>query len=120
MDADAKILNREIGLAFWKAHILHHAGEGPVVGQWMLRELWQHGYQVSPGTLYPLLKRMESNGWLRCQVAAGGGRRARRSYFLTAKGRKALKVVRKQVQQLHEELCGQEGRAGPVQSEREP
>jgi PadR family transcriptional regulator, regulatory protein PadR len=118
MNGDAKVLNREIGLAFWKAHILHHAGQGPVVGQWMLRELWEHGYQVSPGTLYPILKRMESNGWLRCQVSDPGGLRARRSYFLTPKGRKALKIIRKQVQELYKELCLEEARAGTAGSER--
>jgi hypothetical protein len=30
-------------------HILHHAGRGPVVGQWMLNELRSHCYKVSPG-----------------------------------------------------------------------
>lgn len=52
-----KYLNREILLSFWKAHVLHHAAEGPVVGQWMLNELRRHGYEVSPGTLYPPLRR---------------------------------------------------------------
>ncbi len=50
-----KALQREILLGFWKVHILHHATEGPVVGQWMLTELRRHGYEVSPGTLYPIL-----------------------------------------------------------------
>ena len=36
---DQKALQREILLGFWKIHILHHAAEGPVVGQWMLQEL---------------------------------------------------------------------------------
>jgi hypothetical protein len=31
--------NREVLLAFWKAHILHHAGERGVRGQWVLTEL---------------------------------------------------------------------------------
>jgi len=56
---DAKLINREILLSFWKVHVLHHADEGEVIGQWMLKELAHHGYDVSPGTLYPLLKRME-------------------------------------------------------------
>jgi hypothetical protein len=30
---------REILFAFWKIHILHHAGEGPVYGQWVMTEL---------------------------------------------------------------------------------
>ena len=101
---DLKAVNREILLAFWKVHILHHANEGPVVGQWMLKELARHGYEVSPGTLYPILKRMEANGWLRSEVADGSGPHARREYRLTAEGRKVLKVVRKQISQLGGEV----------------
>ena len=33
----------------------HHAEARPVFGQWVIRELRRHGYEVSPGTLYPLL-----------------------------------------------------------------
>ena len=32
-------INREIRLAFWKIHILHHAAKGAVYGLWMLEEL---------------------------------------------------------------------------------
>lgn len=99
-----KAINREVFLAFWKVHILHHADEGPVVGQWMLGELREHGYDVSPGTLYPILKRMEHNGWLRSQVEGPGGLRARRSYFLTAEGRKVLAMIRRQLQELNLEV----------------
>src|ERR1044071_7723073 len=60
-----KELEREILLSFWKVHILHHAGEQPLHGQWMIVELRRHGYEISPGTLYPLLHRMERLGWLR-------------------------------------------------------
>ncbi len=28
-----------------------------VVGQWVIRELRRHGYEVSPGTLYPPVRR---------------------------------------------------------------
>jgi len=36
-----KSINREILLALWKIHILHHAAEDAegVVGNWMLEEL---------------------------------------------------------------------------------
>ena len=37
--ADAKLLTREILLGFWKVHILHHAAEHPIIGQWVLSEL---------------------------------------------------------------------------------
>ena len=78
-----KHIAREILLGFWKVHILHHAAEGPVVGQWILNELRSHGYEVSPGTLYPMLRRMEERGWLRCEVDPEGGPRARHDYYLS-------------------------------------
>jgi PadR family transcriptional regulator PadR len=99
-----KTVQREILLSLWKIHILHHADDGPVVGQWMLGELREHGYDVSPGTLYPLLKRLERHGWLRSEVSSGGGARARRSYYLTPEGRKVLRLVRRQVGELRGEV----------------
>lgn len=95
---------REIFLSFWKVHILHHAAEEPVVGQWMLQELHRHGYTVSPGTLYPVLKRMEARGWLRSKADPQGGRRARREYVLTAHGKRILALVRAYVSELYDEV----------------
>jgi DNA-binding PadR family transcriptional regulator len=102
--ADRKLLTREILLGFWKVHILHHAAEQPVVGQWILTELRRHGYDISPGTLYPLLKRMESAGWLRCEPEPGGGARGRRYYHLTSAGFAVLDVLRETVIELHHEV----------------
>ncbi len=99
-----KTLGREILLALWKIHILHHAGEGPVVGQWMIQELRRHGYEISPGTLYPLLKRMEERGWLRCVMDPAGGPRSRREYYLTPEGEQILAHLRDQVRELWEEI----------------
>ena len=99
-----KALIREVLLSFWKVHILHHAGEAPVHGQWILTELRRHGYDMSPGTLYPLLNRMERLGWLRCKVDPKGGRRARRDYRLTVQGQKVLGLIRGQVEELHKEV----------------
>jgi DNA-binding PadR family transcriptional regulator len=103
-DVDAKLVTREILLGFWKVHILHHAAEHPVVGQWVLTELRHHGYDISPGTLYPLLKRMEQNGWLRCETDAGAGPRGRRYYHLTARGAAVLDSLRDTVMELYHEV----------------
>ena len=105
MAIDRKLLNREILLGFWKVHILHHADEGPLVGQWMLHELREHGYTVSPGTLYPLLRRMEKTGWLSCRRDKRAGPKARREYFLTASGREALQEVLSYLQELRSEVA---------------
>jgi PadR family transcriptional regulator, regulatory protein PadR len=101
---DAKLLTREILLGFWKVHIMHHAAAHPVIGQWVLTELRRHGYDISPGTLYPLLKRLERNGWLRSEVAVGEGKRRRRYYHLTARGAAVLDVLRETVVELHHEV----------------
>jgi DNA-binding PadR family transcriptional regulator len=96
--------HREILLSFWKIHILHHAAEHPVVGQWMLEELRHHGYAVNPGTLYPVLKRMEAHGWLRSRADAKRGPRARREYMLTPHGRRVLKTVSRFLNELTGEI----------------
>jgi len=96
--------NREILLGFWKVHILHHAGEEPIHGQWLLGELRRHGYEISPGTLYPLLRRMEGLGWLKGKADPRAGRRARRDYRLTGAGRKVLGLIRGQLEELYREV----------------
>ena len=104
MSSEHDIIQREVLLAFWKVHILHHAAAGPVVGQWMLRELYRHGYEVSPGTLYPMLHRMEAYGWLKGTPTPGGGARARKEYRLTPQGQEVLAVLQGHVRELHREV----------------
>jgi DNA-binding PadR family transcriptional regulator len=104
MKVEMNVVTREILLAFWKVHILHHAAEGPVYGQWMMSELRHHGYEISPGTLYPLLQRMEQHGWLQRKPGKDAGPRARKNYILTAEGRTVLRLVRNQVEELHREV----------------
>lgn len=93
---------REMLLAFWKVHILHHAASGPLYGLWLLEELAEHGYRVSPGTLYPILSRMERNGWLRSERVERP--KARRNFRITAKGRRVLAGLREQIDELHREV----------------
>ena len=104
-----KEINREILLSFWKVHVLHHASQEPLHGQWMINELRHHGYDISPGTLYPLLQRMERLGWLKGKADPRGGKRARRDYRLTIEGRKVLELVRKQIRELYAEVVAETG-----------
>lgn len=101
---DLKLINREILLSFWKVHILHHAEDGEVIGQWMIKELRHHGYEVSPGTLYPLLKRMEKNGWLVSKADPAKGPKGPRAYRITKEGKEVLKIVRQQLRELGVEV----------------
>jgi DNA-binding PadR family transcriptional regulator len=94
-------IDREIRLALWKIHILHHAAKGAVYGLWMLHELAEHGHRLSPGTLYPILARMEGNGWLRSQSAGGN---TRRTYRATAAGRRVLRQLRTEVTEVYDEV----------------
>jgi PadR family transcriptional regulator, regulatory protein PadR len=102
-----KAVHREVLLSFWKVHILHHAGEGAIHGQWVMDELRRHGYVISPGTLYPLLNRMERLGWLRSRSKPDGGRRARKDYRLTYAGKKVLALIRGQLNELYEEVVAE-------------
>ena len=93
------IATREILLGFWKVHILHHASEEPIHGQWVLTELRRHGYEISPGTLYPLLHRLRRKRWVNARLTKVGGRE-RRYYCITPAGRRALAGLRRDWQHL--------------------
>jgi DNA-binding PadR family transcriptional regulator len=84
-------------------HILHHAAEGEIHGAWMSRELAEHGYEISPGTLYPTLHRLEEDGLLTSRKAIEDGH-VRRVYAITAEGRKALTRMRKALRELADEV----------------
>lgn len=96
-------LDREIRLAFWKVHILHHAAQRPIYGLWMLHELAHHGHRVSPGTLYPIFARMERNGWLRSEAAEPAN--GRRNYVATDEGQRILAILRHEVDELYREVA---------------
>ena len=84
-------------------HILHHAAKEPFYGLWIIEELGHHGYRLSPGTLYPLLHRLEKQGYLHSRQVREG-RRARRLYRATPRGRKALNSAREKVRELFGEM----------------
>ncbi len=87
-----------------RLHVLHHAvEEGPIYGLGMIEELGRHGYRLSPGTLYPMLHRLERKGYLRSRVT-GRGNRARRVYRATALGATAFATAKQRVWELFGEL----------------
>ena len=86
-----------------RLHVLHHAAEAPIYGSWMIEELREHGYEISPGTLYPMLHGLARKGYLTVRQE-GPGKRARRIYTITAQGRIALADAKEKVQGLFGEL----------------
>ena len=97
--------NQELLSGLIRLHILHHAVDEGVYGQWMIEELARHGYRISPGTLYPMLHAMERKGYLKSSLL-GAGRRARRLYRATAKGRRSLAFAKERVRELFGEVIG--------------
>ncbi|MXM65899.1 PadR family transcriptional regulator [Streptomyces sp. HUCO-GS316] len=98
---------REFQRGAVRLHILHHAAEGEIHGAWMTEELAHHGYQISPGTLYPTLHRLEADGLLVSEQSVVDGR-ARRVYRATEAGKKALAEDRKALAELAREVLGKD------------
>jgi DNA-binding PadR family transcriptional regulator len=90
---------RDIFLAFIRVHLLHHAAEGPIYGLEMLQELARHGYEVSPGTLYPIFHSLEAQGLLTSEQETVAGK-IRKYYRITDRGREALAEVRARIREL--------------------
>lgn len=86
-----------------RLHILHHAAEAPIFGLGIVEELRRHGYEMSAGTLYPMLHGLEKKGYLISRQERTG-RRARRVYEITEQGRVALAQARAKVKELFGEL----------------
>jgi DNA-binding PadR family transcriptional regulator len=96
-------LPRDLFLGFVKLHILYHAGREDVYGLWLIEELAQHEYRLSPGTLYPILHGLEEEKLLVSDVRVVSGK-ARKYYRLTGTGRNALEEGKTKAQELLEEL----------------
>lgn len=96
------LLLRDIQLAFMRIHILHHAVEHPIFGLWMRDELAEHGYDISVGTLYPILHQLEEHGYLTSSEQLTDGRR-RRYYQATDRGRELLSEIQRKLHELARE-----------------
>lgn len=94
-------------MGFIKIHILHHASEEEIYGTAILEELRRHGYDLSPGTLYPTLHNLEVEGYLLKEERIVGGK-VRKYYRITAKGLKILNEVKPKIRELVAEVLGEE------------
>lgn len=98
-------------------HIMHHAAKEDIYGQWMIEELREHGYRIGPGTLYPMLHRLEERGYLKAREERRG-RTMRRYYRATARGRAAITAAQHQVAELMGEMQPRKKPDKPVARKR--
>ena len=101
------MIEKDLYSGLIRLHILHHACQEPIFGAGIIEELAQHGYRLSPGTLYPLLHGLEEKEYLR-SVGENNGRQARRVYRATPKGRRALLAAKLKVRELFSEMLEEE------------
>ncbi len=89
--------HRDLLSGFVRLHVLHHAAEQEIYGQWMIDELASHGYRLSAGTLYPMLHKLVRDGYL-TERDERDGRILRKYYAITGKGREGLALALERVQ----------------------
>ncbi|WP_163970398.1 PadR family transcriptional regulator [Oceanobacillus halotolerans] len=94
---------RKLFLGFIHIHILHHAKEHSIYGVWMVNELKEHGYNISSGTLYPILHSMEYDGLLQKEERNITGK-IRKYYTTTDKGDAILVEAWKKAYELFQEI----------------
>ena len=101
---------RDLFLSFVTVHILHHVAREPARGLALIQELRRHGYEVTVGTLYPMLPCMEAAGYLPYEARIVGGE-VRKYYTITPDGCLALEPAQRQIRELVAEVLDGEGPA---------
>jgi PadR family transcriptional regulator, regulatory protein PadR len=105
--------DQELYSGLIRLHVLYHASCGPIFGLGMIRELRHHGYRVGPGTLYPILHRLEQKRYLRSASTRVEGKR-RRVYAITSRGRSELRSATAKVRELYDEMVKGHGEPSPA------
>lgn len=98
-----KQIIRKIFNGFIYMHILHHGEKGEFYGSWMIEELEEHGYKVSPGTIYPILKAMVEENLLEKNEKIVDGK-VRKYYKTTIEGQELLLELKTSLAQLTHEI----------------
>ena len=94
---------REFLFGFIKIHVLYHSEKKAICGVDMMKELRRHGYSVGPGTIYPILHRMKTSGYLVTERKVQDGK-VRIYYSATDRGRLALKLTKPKIRELVSEV----------------
>lgn len=93
-----KVINK-LFAGFIQIHILRHARKGELYGSWLIGHLQSHGYNLSPGTLYPMLKRMVDDGLMTFSEDNVNGR-IRKVYKTTIAGNEVLAEAADKIREL--------------------
>ena len=93
-------LKQQMMHSFWqgilKFFVLHQAAQSPVYGGKLKKQLQDWDYDISPGSLYPLLHALEKSLLLKSRVKIFKGR-ARKYYDITEEGRLVLGGVQQEL-----------------------
>jgi DNA-binding PadR family transcriptional regulator len=100
---DQSKIFRDLLLGFVKVHVLHHASLEPIYGSGIMEDLDRHGYELSAGTLYPLLHGLDAAAFLRRDNRVVDGK-VRKYYEITPLGQRALEEARKKIIELVAEI----------------
>jgi len=84
-------------------HILYHASKKPFYGVWLKKELAKHGYNISDGTLYPWLSRLEYSEILKVEKRNVDGK-IRKYYSITKKGLEQFDLIKNYLKELYKEI----------------
>jgi DNA-binding PadR family transcriptional regulator len=69
----------------------------------MMEELAEHGYKLSPGTMYPILHNLEKEGLLR-QYSENRAGKIRKYYEITEAGKQELAEAKRYLNELVGEI----------------
>ncbi|WP_121388772.1 PadR family transcriptional regulator [Actinokineospora cianjurensis] len=95
---------REFANGALRLRVLRYASNEEVHGAWLTEELAARGHRVSPGTLYPLLHRLQEAGLLKSRTEVADGRRVRR-YRATKRGKRVLADCKAVLADLAEDMA---------------
>lgn len=112
---DFELETQNLARSCHEALILASLAEGPRHGYQLALEIEEHSggaFRFNHGTLYPILHKLESVGYIEGTWAEPDGKRKRRQYALTAEGRTHLESLRSAWTAYFESLFKVIGRSG--------
>jgi PadR family transcriptional regulator, regulatory protein PadR len=116
LEVVADLFSKSFFGGFVRLHVLYHAVREPIFGVEMMEELARHGYDIGPGTLYPLLHQLEKDGYLTSYSEVVGGKQ-RKYYRATAGGARALEDGKSKLRELVKEVLHDDPPTASIRSQ---